>query len=134
MEHTDTGTPSSTPSFALQSSEVGSARIGTEDGLREVFRWAIRADFVSYVGAGPFRNGRLANAKILAMLALNMCADGDAYPFDLRQLQMVDHPEDRRVACRFIEDQLGTNKSKWTFEDVEPNGLLDRLKRMAEMN
>ena len=111
---------------------VASADSERDRALRDVSLWAARVDFVTFIGEGPRKAGRDANAKILARLGLHLCFDAALYPFRLCEIQALDHVDDVDAALAFLAEQAGAARSRWEAEDLEqPNSELSRLCRMA---
>lgn len=94
----------------------------------ELWQFAIRADFLQVIVKASV-DGRKDDARRLARLALNLCHDPNAYPFDIIELQQLNN-FDFPLAMEFIGNQRGFTQSKWP-NDLNPNGDLNRLKRFA---
>ena len=133
MESSETVSGSTDATDVGVDAGVASVDMEHDRAVRDVHRWATRLDFVTYIGVGPRKAGRQANAKILARLGLHLCFDAALYPFPLCEIQSLDHADDLGAALAFLAEQAGPGRSRWDASELEePNSGISRLLRMAE--
>lgn len=91
-----------------------------------LLQFGVRMNFMEAI-ARASREGRKTDAKLLARLALHLCHDAHAYPFEVREMEKL-NGYDFPAAMEFISQQRGYTKSNYP-EDADPASAFQRLIR-----